>query len=814
MIQNVARGYQEDNDKISEKINFSEMFLRLFSVRNIIVYILTFMISMVSIGQGNGDIIAPFGLALVAASISNGVPIAIVYLSSLLGTSLSFGISEGLSFLGISAVLLVLVLIKKPIRDEEKTEQVHLGGYLFFSIILVKFINMLIHGFYFYDGLVAVSFAVNAFIFYKIFVNSLSVISEFGIKKAFSVEEVVGAGLIISLAASAFGNLSVFSFSIRNIVCIFIVLALGWKNGVILGGIGGITVGMVLGIIAGGSPILIATYSIAGMIAGLLNRFGKIGVIVGFILGNIIVAYSANGGMENIIMFQEILIAAVGLLVLPKNIKININDLVPSTKLLPESTGQIEESAETVLKLNSISKTVEEMSNGYEENNSAEKNFALFEAKVYEDLDKLEGNLLYEDIQNSDILEDVFKSIVENNILTENEMVSIFAKRNIFLMNSDDKNSNSEQKIEVRRMIKYLNKVYGDCKKDFVWIKKIDENNKIASEQLKNVKEAIDGIAEKIKEEKKEEYAAEKKQIKEILELDGIVLKDISIKKEDSGRIIINSFTDICENEDGKNCPIKKIERAINKTFNEKFIMFDQKCGLRLNKTRCAFKYISEDKYIMQTGIAKTKKNESIVSGDTMIQTRLGDGKYLVAISDGMGSGAEARKNSKLAIGMIERLIGSGFNKDTSLKLINSAIINANQQEDMYATLDVEIVDLYAGRIEMIKNGACPTFIKRNRQVSIISSSTLPAGIMSEIKTESFEKELMDGDILIICSDGILESSIEYADKNKWLEQLINDIETDNPERIADIILKEAIDNNIGKARDDMSVIVSKIIKK
>ena len=114
----------------------------------------------------------------------------------------------------------------------------------------------------------------------------------------------------------------------------------------------------------------------------------------------------------------------------------------------------------------------------------------------------------------------------------------------------------------------------------------------------------------------------------------------------------------------------------------------------------------------------------------------------------------------------------------------------------------------------MIKNGACPTFIKRNRQVSIISSSTLPAGIMSEIKTESFEKELMDGDIVIICSDGILESSIEYADKNKWLEQLINDIETDNPERIADIILKEAIDNNIGKARDDMSVIVSKIIKK
>ena len=77
-----------------------------------------------------------------------------------------------------------------------------------------------------------------------------------------------------------------------------------------------------------------------------------------------------------------------------------------------------------------------------------------------------------------------------------------------------------------------------------------------------------------------------------------------------------------------------------------------------------------------------------------------------------MGSGPEARKSSKIAIKMLERLLTSGFEKDTSIKLINSTL-SANTEEDMYATLDIQILDLYSGNIEFIKNGACPTYKKR-----------------------------------------------------------------------------------------------------
>ncbi|MDE5830152.1 MAG: SpoIIE family protein phosphatase [Clostridia bacterium] len=90
-----------------------------------------------------------------------------------------------------------------------------------------------------------------------------------------------------------------------------------------------------------------------------------------------------------------------------------------------------------------------------------------------------------------------------------------------------------------------------------------------------------------------------------------------------------------------------------------------------------------------------------------------------------MGSGQTARKASKTAVNMLGRMLSSGFDKDTSLQLINSSMYT-NWEEDSYATLDVAIFDLYLGNMEFMKNGACPTFIKNKRDVSVVKSVSLP----------------------------------------------------------------------------------------
>ena len=80
---------------------------------------------------------------------------------------------------------------------------------------------------------------------------------------------------------------------------------------------------------------MIAAYAISGMMAGVFSKFGKPGVIIGFALGNIILAYVSNGYTVELIHFKEILIASIGLLFVPKSFEIELEEFIGKSKLLP-----------------------------------------------------------------------------------------------------------------------------------------------------------------------------------------------------------------------------------------------------------------------------------------------------------------------------------------------------------------------------------------------------------------------------------------------------------------------------------------------
>lgn len=155
-----------------------------------------------------------------------------------------------------------------------------------------------------YDLLLSIGIAISSYIFYKIFANSIIVISEFGRKKVYAIEEVIGASILLAVATSSFRNVNIFGFEIKTILSILIVLVLGWKNGVLVGATTGVTIGTILGLTnPEGGSIAIASYALSGMIAGIFSKLGKVGVIVGFILGNGILAYVTTGNTRNINIF-------------------------------------------------------------------------------------------------------------------------------------------------------------------------------------------------------------------------------------------------------------------------------------------------------------------------------------------------------------------------------------------------------------------------------------------------------------------------------------------------------------------------------
>lgn len=833
MFQNIAKDFQEESynredQKQQNKRSAKDILKKLFSIQNIILYTISFLVSMVGFSSENLILsIGPFAISFLAAMLSNYMPVGIVYVLTLLGTWLKFGPSSVLTYFLTTLVFFAFVLFKRPQEEELVNEKKRLGLRVFLSVLLVQIVPMFFRSFYVYDLLTSIMLAIASFVFYKIFANSIPIIKDLGRKTVFSVEEVMGTSLLLAISVCAFGDFSIFGFSIKNILSILIVLILGWKNGMLIGATSGVTIGVTLGIIGGSEPILVASYAISGMIAGLFNRLGKVGVVIGFILGNIALTYVENGNTVPIILIQEILIAFIGLLAVPKKVKIDIADFYGREKLLPEATGiSLTENDDTIFKLNSMSEAISDMAKSYQEAASTVvseedlkeqelSNEQIFQDELKINLQEIEDNMLYEEIEENQngIVDDIFHHLLQKEVITEKELVAILEEHNNYLVGFYEKN---EQVIEdVSKMIKAINSAYRMSKLNFVWKKKMEESKKTVSSQLEGVSQAISHLADEMKEdiEQEDPFATQKKEIQALLKEKDINIEQIKIKQTNTDKYFIEVYTKLCDEIDGTKCDIKKISKILTKVLKDKFLIQNQECGLRENKPQCKFTYMSDDKYKLQVGVASATKADSPVSGDSHIETKLEDGKYLVAISDGMGSGPEAMKSSKIAIKMLERLLKAGFEKEVSMQLINSTLA-ATSKEDMYATLDIQILDLFSGNMEFMKNGACPTFLKRNGEVQLLKSITLPAGVLDRDDLIVYDYDLQEGDIVVMCSDGIIEANSEYLNKELWVKYLLEDISSDDAQQIANIILEEAIDSDYGRQKDDMTVLVSRISKR
>lgn len=791
--------YQNENviEKENNKLN---IFTNVFAIKNVVIYVISFMLSMVGVGSE----FSVFSISMLGACMASSVPVLGIVIASLIGNLIKYGAGGALGYFITVLVLTAVLFIIKPIYNEkEKNEKIKIAKHIFISMIIVQIVKLGMEGFTLYDVLSGITIAIIGVVFYKIFVNSTVVLQEFWTRRAFSIEELIGASLILAIAVGAFGDTNLFGFNIKNILSILIVMILGWKNGILVGTTTGVTIGVTLGVITGSEPIMIAAYSISGMMSGILNRFGKIGVVVGFTLGNVILAYVSNGYTVELIHFKEILIAFIGLIAVPNNLHIELEEFIGNTKLLPVTPDRaLNKSKEVARNLTQVSQAIQEMATTYTktEKDSYNANKQIFITELLNNLEPYKENMLYEDMADTEgkIVDQIFTYLLDKQEIDRASLLEIFAKCNSYIIGFDDEDISQYLEDNISQIIRIINLSYKVAKSDFIWKKRVEEKQKNMGKQLNGVSKAIQKMAKGIENEieKELQYEKPKAEIMELLKQKGIRGQDISIKKE--GRYILEIYLE----EIIESAQIEIIEKIATQVLKEKIVINEEATvGKKIN-------LLSADKYVMAIGTEEATKDKNALSGDSMINLRLKDGKYLVAISDGMGTGEKARQSSMQSLRMLENLLLSGFDKNISLDLINTSLINQNTE--IFATLDIAIIDLYEGNIEFIKSGACPTYIKNGKRVQIIKSNSLPTGMVDGNNIQTFDKDITSGDIMLMCSDGILDANIEYKNKELWVKYMLEDIETTNTKKIADLILNEAIDNNFGNVKDDMSIIVCK----
>ena len=392
---------------------------------------------------------------------------------------------------------------------------------------------------------------------------------------------------------------------------------------------------------------MVASYAISGMIAGFLNRFGKIGVICGFVLGNVVLSYVANGLAQNLILFKEILIAGIALLAVPKSVNLKIENIFENNKFLPVGVNRgLNRSKETVNKLNNISDAVKDMADTYKnvattvitEEDIREKNKQKFIVELLNNIEYMQENILYDSIEDVEgkIVDDIFSELMEKQFIKEKDLLRILARNNNYVIGFGQNETNVSRDVE--KMNNAINSAFRISKMNFIWSIRLNEEKKNFETQLKGVSKAISEIALDIDEEiKSEDINLEKKeQITLLLKQKEILVQDIVINKKENDRYKIELYIENNLKEDLN----ETILNVLNKVLEEKVIIQEQK-EIK-NENIIKYKIVSDDKYILDIGHSIAIKDDMSVSGDSILQTKLKDGKYLIAISDGMGSRARS----------------------------------------------------------------------------------------------------------------------------------------------------------------------------
>lgn len=185
-------------------------------------------------------------------------------------------------------------------------------------------------------------------------------------------------------------------------------------------------------------------------------------------------------------------------------------------------------------------------------------------------------------------------------------------------------------------------------------------------------------------------------------------------------------------------------------------------------------------------------------SGDTYAVFNQGPYLY-VAISDGMGSGEEAQKQSQLTLELLRRMIVAGMDRHQAIESVNS-LLKVRNHVDMYATLDLFVIDTITGKATFSKNGAPPTWLIRDHQLRIEQAESVPIGIMDQVHYQEGEMDLKRGDWLVLMSDGGVLGEDVALDFKSWLGQ--------HPQQIARDLLNLATNKSNS---DDITYIVLKI---
>ena len=589
-----------------------------------------------------------------------------------------------------------------------------------------------------------------------------------------------GCVLMLSL-----GNVAIENVSLGRVIAVIAVLLCARYGGVNGGAVSGIATGAVFSLADISQGFICGGYAFGGLMSGLFAPLGKLGCAISFVIANSIMSLAF--GRQNVLasVFIESVAGAAVFMLLPKETGNIISPVFSNDK--NASLGETLRK-NIVMRLDFASKAISNVKSDVKD--VSEKlgemyspTFSWVCQNVAEEVCGGCGMKMYCYEHERGVTRDDFfrleEELQKKTVISDEDVEKAFVK-----------SCCKKGEIADSMNINYRNFVAAQEAQ-----RRIADIRSAVAGQFSGVSDILSDLSKEFKSTMKCDVESADR-ILNSLDSVGIPARDCICLVNDGGRMSVELEFD----DDGEKLPKGFIMREVSKCCGRRFdLPTVMRAGSRVRAALCELPL-----YDVEIGSDQHIANSGKLCGDCIDYFNDGFGKTYAIVCDGMGTGGRAAVDGNMAVSVMGRLLRSGLSAESSLQVVNTALMIKSEDESL-STVDVTGIDLYTGKVSIKKAGAPMTFIKKGSRVISREMPSLPAGILNDIQFKSDTINLTTGDMVVMVSDGVVTGD------EKWLERLIRTWNEGSSQELARAVVEEAIRRRADSRDDDITAVAIRL---
>ena len=722
---------------------------------------------------------APFGMAMAACS-GSGVYGVFALTGAALGYLISGGVEWGIRYIAAAVLVYTIAFIFQELKIYKRE------FFMPCAAGLVMAVTGFLGSFSVTPGsvpLVAELFLETCLAFGGSYFFREALSGGLRATESAELKHSVSVMIMAACILMAFSRIEILSVvSIGRFMALILVMTSAMKGGMLTGAAIGTVLGLAMDVTSTGAPFYTMAYSFSGLLSGVFGKHGRLFFVLSFILSGALSVVCAWNQEVYISSLFETFSASVIFMLLPASFLNHVGVILQS---MERGSGESGLRRFAALKVKNLSEAYGELyetvKKSLEEPGNDENIAKVFDRAADQVCVKCKyknrcWNAEYVDTLSA--MNDATQAMREHGSLSVEDIPGFFREKCTGLPAFVTAVNGELRAMAYRRQLRA----------------RLSENRSVAWGRYNDMALMLNRVANELGSINGADPLAERRLIRYLRSLD--IDAETAVFRDGSGRLRVII-------ESGRLTPLTRDENYLEKLSSVVGVRLCQPKELCEGCSKLTL--LEAEPLAVSVGIAALKKRGEKVSGDKGTYFKTDAGVLCVILSDGMGCGDDAARDSSQVVAILEKFLRSGADPAVAMKVLNSVMLLRGGDNWGFATVDLMCVDLFTGETCFYKYGAAPSYVKSGKSIRRIKGETLAAGLSSGegIAPDLVRMRLRPGSTAIIASDGVI-----VDDEDDWIKNLLMR-GTDDMKALARGTLKEA--EKVYGANDDMTVVTVRV---